>query len=623
MCGIAGIWGREAPGAREPAWRADVGRMLDALRPRGPDGRRIVSGATGVLGACRLAILDPENGDQPVESRDGRHATALNGAIVNFVELRPRLERAGAVFRSRCDTEVVAEGIAREGASFLGSANGMFAVAAFDHADGSALLARDPCGIKPLYWLDEGDRVLFASEIKAIVAAARRRPGPDRAALLDWLSFQAPLSESTMFDGVRRLAPGTMLVLRRGSSPQVVPLPEWDAPPDVPADEDAAAEALRELLHDAVRVHLRADVPLGAYLSGGFDSSFVAARAAVGVPGKLRVFTGAFDVSGYDERAHARNVAADIGAEMHETVIGPDDLLDALPRAAAAMDEPAAGPGLLAQWFVSRDAARHVKVVLGGQGGDELFGGYARHLVLRLTAAVGDALRGGDLRALRRVAPHLASLDGYEPLVKRHLGRFQDPVRDRYFALVDRGAGLDEVLGGELREAHAAHPAAERFAEAWERGPAADDVDRAIRFDRRVLLPGLLQVEDRASAAWSLESRVPLLDRRVLSFVDRCAAQVLHGDGEPKFLFRRAVFQDLPRAARERKDKMGFPVPLALWARGPLASRLHALLAGGAAAERGWLDPAAVPKLLAGESVEARHLWAALNLEFWLRTSGA
>ena len=193
----------------------------------------------------------------------------------------------------------------------------------------------------------------------------------------------------------------------------------------------------------------------------------------------------------------------------------------------------------------------------------------------------------------------------------------------RYYSLVHRGAGLESVLAGDLREDFLRHPAYDRFLAAFERGGSTGDVDRAVRFDRRVLLPALLHVEDRTSSAWSVESRVPLLDRRVLAFVDRCPDRVLFGDGELKFLFRRAALRDLPRAARERRDKMGFPVPLAAWARGPLAGFLRETLAGGAARSHGWIDGDAVPRLLAGESVEARHLWSAINLELWMRAHAA
>lgn len=628
MCGIAGVWGRETAGTRAVAWRRDVTAMLATLRPRGPDGEGIVESAAGVLGACRLAVIDPAGGAQPMTTADGRHAVALNGAIVNYVELGAALRAAGGELRTRCDTEVLLRLLARNGAAALAKVNGMFAVALLDASDGSALLARDPCGVKPLYWLDEGDRVLFASEVKALVAVARRRPGLHREALLDHFAFQVPLTDATFFEGVRRVPPGSVLRLRRGAAPETTPLPEFDPAPEVPSNPDAAAEALRALLEDAVRIHLRADVPLGAHLSGGTDSSLVAAYSARHAPTRLHVFHGAFDVPGFDERTHARAVAEEIGATLHETVIGPDDLADALGPALRAMDEPAAGPGLLPQWLVAREASRHVKVVLGGQGGDELFSGYVRHLVLRLEAALGDALRGGDTRALRALAPHLGSLDGYEPLLRRHFGSglFQG-VPDRYFALLWRGAGLAETVRGDLRDDVLRHPARERFLAAF--GPAGasqggiGDVARAARFDRRVLLPALLHVEDRTSAAWSLESRVPLLDRRVLSFVDRCPDRTLLGDGELKHLLRRAAERDLPRAARERRDKMGFPVPLASWARGPLRGRFRDLLLGGAVRARGWIDDPAVERLLDGESVEARHLWALLCVETWLREHAA
>ncbi|MCG3135385.1 MAG: Asparagine synthetase [glutamine-hydrolyzing] 1 [Planctomycetes bacterium] len=626
MCGIAGVWFRDgAPqGDASAAARRDVAAMLAAISHRGPDGSRIVENGAGVLGACRLAIFDPERGAQPMATADGRHALALNGAIVNFSELADELRAEGAAFRTRCDTEVALELVARRGTGAFAAMNGMFAVASFDGADGSAVLARDPCGIKPLVWTDLGDRVLFASEAKALLAVLPARPGPDRESVLDYLAFQVPLGDRTFFRGIRRVPPGAMLLLRRGRAPEEAPLPAWREPPRVPDDPAEAAAALRELLADAVRVHLRADVPLGAHLSGGTDSSYLAAAAARAVGGPIDVFTGAFDVAGFDERPHARAVAEEIGARAHETVPTPEDLLAALAPAAFAMDEPMAGPGLLPQWFVAREAARRVKVVLGGQGGDELFSGYVRHLVLRLEGALVEAMRGGDTRTLRGLAPHLSSLDGYEPLLRRQFasGLFGDPA-DRAFSLVHRGGGLEGALAGDLAAEFAAHPARGRFQHAFDVTSGRDPVDRLVRFDRKHLLPALLHVEDRTSMAHSLESRVPFLDRRVLAFVDAAPPAALYGDGELKHLLRRAVERDLPRAARERRDKMGFPVPLAVWARGPLRKPLADMLLGGALRARGHLREDAVPRLLEGQSVEARHLWALVNLELWTRAFDA
>ncbi len=617
MCGIAGIWGREPPGERVGAWTADVRAMLAAIRHRGPDGDGVVASSAGVLGACRLAVMDPENGAQPMRTRDGRFALAFNGEIVNHVELRGRL--ADVELRTRCDTEVLLELLASEGSAGLGRANGMFACALFDDATGAALLARDPCGIKPMSWLDEGDRVLFASEPKAILAATRKRPGLSHAALLDYLAFQMPLSDATFFDGLRRVPPGSMLRLTRGAPPRTEPIAAWAEPLDVPSDPSAAADLLRDLLRAAVRDHLRSDVPLGAHLSGGIDSSLVAALAAEQSSSPIHVFTGAFDVPGFDEREHSRAVAAEIGAVRHEVEMSPADLADSLPKAARAMDEPMAGPGLLPQWHVSKLASQHVKVVLGGQGGDELFSGYVRHLVLRLELALAESIKDGATQSLRTLAPHLTALDGYGPLLRRHFGAglFQ-PIPERYFALMHRGAGLDSVLSDDLRNAVQADPARERFLDSF--GRAANSVGDAARFDRRVFLPALLEVEDRASMAWSVESRVPLLDRRILAFVDACPDEVLFGDGELKFLLRRAAWPVLPAAARARNDKMGFPVPLAAWARGPLGTFFRDLLCDSTAKSRGLYDPRGVERVLCGDSVEARHLWALVNIELWHRT---
>jgi asparagine synthase (glutamine-hydrolysing) len=622
VCGIAGIWGREPPGDRVAAWTADVRAMLAAIRHRGPDDEHVVANAAGLLGACRLAVMDPEHGRQPMETADRRLALALNGEIVNHVELRDELTRGGAAFRTRCDTEVLLATLAARGPDGLARVNGMFAGVLADAASGAMLLFRDPCGIKPLSWLDEGDRVLFASEPKAILAAARKRPGLSRAALLDYLAFQMPLSDGTFFEGIRRVPPGSMLHLQRGRSPRLTGLPSWSGTPDVPRDPEEAAEALRELLRDAVRIHLRSDVPLGAHLSGGVDSSLVASLAARELTSPVHVFTGAFDVPGFDEREHSRAVAAEIGAVRHEVVMTPDDLAESLPKAVRAMDEPMAGPGLLPQWHVSRLAARHVKVVLGGQGGDELFSGYVRHLVLRLEMALAESIKGGATQSLRTLAPHLAALDGYGPLLRRHFGAgLFEPLPERYFALLHRGSGLADVLSGDLRDAVARDPARERFLAAF--GASSAGVGDAVRFDRRVFLPALLEVEDRASMAWSLESRVPLLDRRILAFVDACPDAVLFGDGELKSLLRRAAWPVLPAAARARNDKMGFPVPLAAWARGPLHGLFRDLLCDSTARSRGLYDEAGVERMLAGESVEARHLWALVNVELWHRSFAA
>ncbi len=603
--------------------------MLAVLRHRGPDDSGVHDSGGAVIGAVRLAVLDPERGAQPMSTPDGRHVLVWNGEITNHTALRDELARAGVEFRTRCDTEVLLHLLAREGVAGLAHANGMFAGALLDTVSGELTLFRDPCGIKPLYVAMDGQDVLFASEPRGLLAAMGPRPAVDRLALLDYLSYQLPLTTRTLFEGVERVPPGTVLSFARDRAVVTSALPAWPAPGAIPGTRTEAAEMLGGILASAVREHLRSDVPVGAHLSGGTDSSLVCALAAPHVDGPLQVFTGAFDEARFDERRHARAVAAEIGARLHEVVISPDDLMESLPSAIGAMDEPLAGPGLLAQWCVARAARDHVTVVLGGQGGDELFGGYVRHLVLRLGAVLADLVHGGDTLSIRDLAPHLGALDGYGPLLRRTLsGGLTQPAPDRYFSLLFRGAGLDSLISGDLAEALRAHDARGRFLAAFgecasgREGTTARVAD-AMRFDRRHVLPALLEVEDRTSMAFSLESRVPLLDRRVLAFVDALPDEWLVGDGEPKGVLRAAAGERLPAAARTRRDKMGFPVPLANWARGPLRAPLRDLLLGGALRERGFVQADAVDRMLDGASVEARHLWALLNLELWHRRHAA
>ena len=626
MCGIAGSWSRHGS-ATPDSWTHAVRTMLDAIRHRGPDGEGVTTGGGCVLGAVRLAVMDPEHGAQPMWTADGRCCVALNGEIVNHVELREQLESRGARFRTRCDTEVVLELLARDGIEGLARIDGMFALAFLNTGCGELLLVRDPCGIKPLYWYADAERVLFASEPKALVAVDGVEARLNEQSLLDYLAFQLPLCDDTFFAGVRRVAPGSVLRLRRGEEPCVLPLPAWHAPTAVPADVDEAAAGLRRLLGESVVRHLRSDVPLGAHLSGGVDSSLVAALAARALDHPIHVFTGAFDAAGFDERVHSRAVAAEIGAIVHEVVQGPEEAAAALLVASVAMDEPMAGPGLLPQWAVSELASRHVKVALGGQGGDELFGGYVRHLVVELA----EQVRMGAHSIQSAIAAHSEVLAGYESLLTHFAasGGWSADTADAYYLLHARGEGLSDVLSGDLGEAVRRHPARSRFRARFEAVAGRDAPEQrtamgdAARFDRAVLLPALLHVEDRTSMAWSLESRVPLLGREVLAFVGQLPDALLVGEGRPKSFLRRAISGDLPDAAAARGDKMGFPVPLAVWARGPLRGFLHDLLLDGTARSRGLFEPGAVRRLIDGESVAARHLWALVNVELWMRNNAA
>jgi asparagine synthase (glutamine-hydrolysing) len=618
MCGIAGVIRR---GGEGPPETERVRAMLSAMRHRGPDDLAVTALGAATLGNCRLAILDPVRSRQPMGDRaSGCHLT-FNGFIANFRELRAEMEAAGESFTTDGDTEVLLRALVLKGTAALAGLDGMFAFAFHDPRKRRTLLARDACGVKPLYLAEERDLLLFASEPKGLLAGLPGRPAPDREALLEYLSFQVPLSDRTLFRGIRRLGPGRMLeVDARGA----VRESDWWCPPetaDGPPDPAAAAEALREALGTSVARCLRSDAPVGAFLSGGLDSSAVAALAIRGGAKGLRLFHGAYDEGpAYDERPHARAAARDLGADLAEVVIGPKDAAEALPLLARALDEPMGGPGAIGSWFASREAARSVRVVLGGQGADELFSGYARHLVVEF----GEAFRlsvDGETAPLLALLPTLGPLRGYEPLLARAFEgpTLFPPAEERFFRLVHRGGAMEGLLRADLARELASFRPRERF-DAVFPGPGAGDLrGRMAEFERRTLLPALLHVEDRTSMAHGIEARVPILGRDVVDRALRTPPGARRAGGGLKPLLRAAAAPVLPKAVLARTDKMGFPVPLAPWARGPLRGWFRDLLLDGEARRRGIAEPGAVERLLGAETIEARSLWALASVELWFR----
>ncbi|HEU4395153.1 MAG TPA: asparagine synthase C-terminal domain-containing protein, partial [Planctomycetota bacterium] len=386
-------------------------------------------------------------------------------------------------------------------------------------------------------------------------------------------------------------------------------------------DAAAAARGLRAALGESVARCLRADRPSGVLLSGGLDSTAVAAAAAsAGMPG-LRAFHGYYDEGPeFDERPHARAAARALGLDLVEVPIGATDAAAALPAILRALEEPGGGPGAIGSWFVAREAARSVRVVLGGQGADELFSGYARHLAVEF----GDALRravAGDAAPLAAILPGLAPLGGYGPLLREVLGgsALLPPAEEAAFRSLFRGGALAGVLRDDLERDLALFRARERF-EAEFPGPDAGSLRaRLADFERRTLLPALLLVEDRTSMAHGIEARVPLLGRGVVDAALRAPPEARFAGGGLKPLLRAAAAPSLPAATAGRTDKMGFPVPLARWARGPLRPFLRDLLVDGAERRRGWLRPGGAERLLEGGGVAGRGLWAMVSLELWHR----
>ena len=622
MCGLVGIIHRDGSPVDAGVLRA----MADRLAHRGPDGEgQHLEGGVG-LHHKRLAIIDLHTGRQPMSFAGV--TVVFNGEVYNYVELREALARRGHRFETASDTEVLLRAYLEHGVDFVRHLNGMFACLILDSRLNRLVAARDHFGIKPLYYRVDERHVLYASEIKALLAHPDVRAEVCPQGLQDYVTFQYTLGDSTMFRGIRKLPPAHVQVVDLASG-RVHTERYWE--PDfsahAPLREDEVVEQLRELLADSVRLQMRSDVPVGAYLSGGLDSSTVTLLAARHSRGPLKTFTGAFkEGPDYDESRWAQIVANAAGARSYLVYPGEDDFVDTLPALVYHMDEPAAGPGLFPQFMVSRLARQHVKVCLGGQGADEIYAGYARYSVAYLEQAIKAAVMGGSEEGalaipIEDMARGLGSLRRYVPMLKRFLERdLFAPMDQRYFRLVDRTEGMLEIYTPEFRGQHDAEAMFARYAAVFNRPATPSYFDRMTYFDMMTSLPALLQVEDRVSMAVSLESRVPLLDRRMVDLMCRIPPNVKFRSAEIKYIFKRAVETTLPREVLQREDKMGFPVPLQHWARGRARDFFHDVLLSRACRERGLFDPAAVERLIDQDRAYGRALWGLLQLELWHQT---
>jgi asparagine synthase (glutamine-hydrolysing) len=547
--------------------------------------------------------------------------------------LRSELLQAGYELRTHSDTEVLLGLYACFGLEMFERMNGMFAFALYDRAEGRVLFGRDRFGEKPLYFHRGPNGLSFASEIKALLRNPDVPVRPDHVALHEYLTFQYCLDNRTLFEGVTKLHPASyLLVDERGETLDGGEYWSLGFEEDHVSSDEYYVNELRFLIEDAVKIRLRSDVPLGTYLSGGLDSSIVSSLAAKLLGRGLPAFTGYFpNGPEYDETPYARAVAAQNGSEHHVVAASPSQFAELLPRIIWFMDEPAAGPGVFPQYVVSRLAREHVTVALGGQGGDELFGGYARYLMMYLEESLMGSIFGSQdpqrhVVTLGSVLPHLALLQQYVPLLKRFWsdGLF-GPVEERYFSLVARSAHLEDCLAPEFLAERNPEHLFEAFKTQFNdvlgkvsTGGSAL-VNRMTAYDARTMLQSLLHVEDRMSMAVSLESRLPLLDHRIAELAYRMPPALKYHEGEAKSVLKRACGAFLPAEVLERRDKKGFPVPFVEWSRGELRDFVGDILLGESARARGIYRPEGVERLMESEQPYGRELWGMLCLELWYR----
>jgi asparagine synthase (glutamine-hydrolysing) len=624
MCGIAGLVSSEQLDIDAPH---RVARMRDVIAHRGPDDCGMYCDTQAALGHRRLSIVDLRNGHQPLSNERRDVWVVFNGEIYNHAAVRRELESRGHTYSTRSDTETIVHAYEEWGDDCVNRFNGMFAFAIWDEDRRRLLLARDRLGIKPLYWARRGDLLLFGSEIKAIFASGLIDPEARLAALPEFFGTRATAGAETLYTGVLKLLPGHRLVFEQGD---VHVSQYWDVPVGerrrMPHEADVVAE-FKALFNESVRLQLMSDVPLGVFLSGGLDSSAIAATTAALQGQRLETFSVAFDEQAYSELSYSRTISDAIGATRHEVIVSESDFFDALPKLVWHEDEPIAHPSSVPLYFVSSLARQHVKVVLTGEGSDELLAGYGRYP--RITwnwraARFYERLVPGVVRsAITQVVPSLPEpLAGYAG--RSFLAdRSQEAVVFDSFGSV-RLAEQRALLSPALRASVTAGQAYAASLAYFERpGEGCTLLDRLLYTDIKTYLVELLMKQDQMSMAASIESRVPFLDHTLVEFAARLPDEWKLSGWTTKRVLREAMKSVLPDSILNR-SKMGFPVPLRAWTRGRWNTVVADVLLDRRSKERGIIDPPAVVRLLddhAAGSIDATdRIWSLLNLELWFRT---
>jgi asparagine synthase (glutamine-hydrolysing) len=625
VCGLTGIVSSQHAGVDERILLA----MRDAQRHRGPDAAGLYLGQGVGLGHRRLSIIDLDNGRQPMVDEAAGLALVYNGELYNFPSLKAELEARGVVFRSRCDTEVLLRAWQQWGEACLTHLVGMFAFAVWDMRTQRVYLARDHLGIKPLYYgfTSSGDLV-FASELKGLLAHPGVERRLDPQALEDYLALGYVPDPKSIYRGIFKLSPGHWLSWHAGE-PEPVPRQYWDVPFNLAADmtADEGAVQLRSLLDRAVAGQMIADVPLGAFLSGGVDSSAVVASMSRASHQPVRTCSIGFDHGGFDETAYARRVARHLHTQHFEQRVSADDyaLLDTL---AAVYDEPFSDSSALPTYRVCELARTQVTVALSGDGGDENFAGYRRYRLHAwesgLRARLPLALRKPVFGLLGSIYPKA----DWAPRPLRARTTLQALARDdveAYFHTVSTTSAAlrQQLYSASFKRELQGYSALAVFRAHAKRAPTDHPLLLAQYLDLKTWLPGdILTKVDRASMAHSLEVRVPLLDHRLVEWASSLPPGLKLRGSTSKYILKKTLEADLPHDVLYR-TKMGFSVPLAAWLRGPLAQRARDALLAGAIAECGYFEPAVLDRLVqqhaAGRHDHSATLWSLLMLDAFLR----
>ena len=645
MCGIVGaVWTEQRQALPAPI----LSQMMDAMRHRGPDDAGIYESAAGsgsgpqaALGFRRLSIIDLAGGHQPLSNEDGRIWIVFNGEIYNYRELRPELEAQGHVFRTSSDTETIVHLYEQHGDDFVRKLRGMFAIAIWDDARKRLVLARDRLGQKPLFYRNEPGRLLFASELKALLQVPGAPRELDLESLDLFLTYQYVPHPRSILRGYNKLPPGHIATYESG---RLTVREYWHPPYSTDEDPSTFADPalakseywsddewrahLRRTLTEAVHLRMRSDVPLGAFLSGGMDSTIITGLMQSMSERPVHTFSIGFPIAAFDERSYAREAAKHLGTEHHEYLVEPA-AVDILPKLVWHYDEPFADSSAIPMMYLCEATRRHVTVALSGDGGDELFCGYNRYQAVRLAARIDRlpsafrnfcgwngwqrVLRGNEQRSL----PFRA---------KRFLAAVAQPAEERYLRWVgifDADARRRLYTPEALAQRNGFN-ATQFITDAYRECRGRDIVTRTTCVDTRTYLPcDILTKVDIASMAFSLEARSPFLDHHVAELAARMPLRLKQQGMRGKVVLVE-TFSDLLPASIQTRSKMGFGIPIAHWFRHELNPLLRDTLLSQSARERGWLDPQAVERLVVehetGRFDHGYRLWSLLVLEEWCRT---
>jgi asparagine synthase (glutamine-hydrolysing) len=627
MCGINGIAFSGKSG--RTINRAVLERMRDVITHRGPDEEGIfVDGPVG-LGHRRLSIVDVAAGHQPMTNEDGSLHIVYNGEIYNHADYREELEARGHVYQTHCDTETVLHLYEEHGVNCVDYLRGMFAFAIWDQRQKQLFVARDRLGVKPLYYVHTDDGSLFfGSEIKTLLEAGAFKPQINYEGLPDYLANHATSGEDTLFQGVKRLLPGHVMVWRDG---ELRVSRYWDVSFVKHVDENRSdkdyIDEWRELFRTSVRLRLMADVPLGMFLSGGIDSSAIAAVMSGMVSDPIKTFSVAFKEREANELEYARLVSQTFKTNHHEIVVSPEDFFLNLPKLVWHEDEPLAHPSSVALYFVSLLASRHVKVVLTGEGSDELLAGYARYKKTILNLALGSRYRSLTPASLRRVLRKQIEVMPVARLRQKLLRSFlavEPDIESIYFdnfAVFPRSL-QPELLSDRTKERVGAADPYVGLREVQKHGDATSLLDRLLYADIKTYLHELLMKQDQMSMATSIESRVPFLDHKLVEFTSGLPERLKLRGWTTKYVLRQSMKGLLPETILSR-PKMGFPVPIGAWFRGPYRSIIDEYVLSDRVLNRGIFAPDFVRGLAArhqtGGEDHAERLWALVNFEIWQR----